>query len=411
MATAHADQTPTIINVPQEVRKYCPHSSDPTVLASCQDTFDSCNTNLTLLIEAFLSDLTQTNKGSSYYLTDEQVQQYDNYVKASIVDEFMVGKAKSCKAKAKAFCGNGVIENQETCDGATLPPDAEAGSRCDEYCILHSPSKAFPSTCGNGRIEGKEGCDGKALPASAEAGSWCDDGCILHAPTKQFPTSEICGDGKIAGKEECDDFNKEDGDGCNSSCQLEDLTLQNTKKMHAPSIESQPELWCKNALKASGGQPGVEVGCSEALNTCKTDLLWALKKKMMGGSKSPASCFWMNLPEGASLFCSPEALNSLNDKALQHGEEMAKACSVQGVVDNSLQANKPGEVVMDTLKTAAQGSDTKQDSGNSVDAGPPAGNPASGGCSLAVGSEVQDGAAFWICSMLMLPLVRRYRRP
>jgi cysteine-rich repeat protein len=61
----------------------------------------------------------------------------------------------------------------------------------------------YASYCGNGVVEGSEQCDG---------GGSCQADCTV-APT--------CGDGTISAGEQCDDGNMVNNDGCSSSCTVE----------------------------------------------------------------------------------------------------------------------------------------------------------------------------------------------
>ena len=64
-------------------------------------------------------------------------------------------------------------------------------------------------TCGNGVREACEDCD----DGNTEDGDGCSSSCEVE--------QTVCGDGIQSPGEECDDGNTEDGDGCSSSCTLE----------------------------------------------------------------------------------------------------------------------------------------------------------------------------------------------
>ena len=51
-----------------------------------------------------------------------------------------------------AVCGNGTIEDGETCDGAALPADAPDGATCKADCSGWE-TETPTSVCGNGVIE------------------------------------------------------------------------------------------------------------------------------------------------------------------------------------------------------------------------------------------------------------------
>ena len=66
-----------------------------------------------------------------------------------------------------------------------------------------------PAACGNGVIEGSEQCDDH----NTADGDGCSSTCQVENPS--------CGDGVATGTEECDDGNTTNGDGCSALCQLE----------------------------------------------------------------------------------------------------------------------------------------------------------------------------------------------
>jgi cysteine-rich repeat protein len=92
-----------------------------------------------------------------------------------------------------AFCGDGMLNANETCDDGNFDPD----DGCAADCTLEF--------CGNGRLEGDEACDDRNV-VDTDA---CVSGCHLAS----------CGDGLVfAGTEECDDGNTDDTDACLSDC-------------------------------------------------------------------------------------------------------------------------------------------------------------------------------------------------
>ncbi len=94
-------------------------------------------------------------------------------------------------------CGDGEINNGEACDdGNTDDLDA-----CGNDCELN--------TCGDGEVNNGEACDDGNTDPTDE----CDN-CNLN----------LCGNGFVDGVvgEECDDSNRIGGDGCSTTCELED---------------------------------------------------------------------------------------------------------------------------------------------------------------------------------------------
>ena len=136
-----------------------------------------------------------------------------------------------------AVCGNGLLEDGESCDDANT--NDEDG--CSADCVIEegwSCQKAGkPCTkdeepkeaeCGDGKITDDEACDDANTADGDGCSSACavEDGWTCEEPgqpcTKdEEPQDATCGDGEIAGDETCDDANTADGDGCSSTCDME----------------------------------------------------------------------------------------------------------------------------------------------------------------------------------------------
>lgn len=106
------------------------------------------------------------------------------------------------------FCGDGITNREEQCD----PLDPEFGPRkCNPDCTL--------SICGDGKINSfaDEECERASIGQSA-IGQPC------NAVTCKL---EVCGnaivddDDSTDVHEQCDDGNRQSGDGCSSTCQIE----------------------------------------------------------------------------------------------------------------------------------------------------------------------------------------------
>lgn len=119
-------------------------------------------------------------------------------------------------------CGNGELDDGETCDDG----NTDSGDGCSVACQIESGyicpegRDCRKTVCGDGIIEGMESCedgntdsgDGCSSSCQLESGWVCDDArCYARA----------CGDGIVAGDETCDDGNTTSGDGCNMYCQRE----------------------------------------------------------------------------------------------------------------------------------------------------------------------------------------------
>jgi cysteine-rich repeat protein len=100
------------------------------------------------------------------------------------------------------YCGDGVTNNNETCDDGAL------NGTGDGKCLLDCSAV---QSCGNGVTNGTEQCD-----TSGES-STCDSNCTLAS----------CGDGDLntTSGEACDDGNRLNGDGCSKTCAVTYLPL------------------------------------------------------------------------------------------------------------------------------------------------------------------------------------------
>ena len=130
-------------------------------------------------------------------------------------------------------CGNGVVDDGETCDDG-VPPKQKLDSNwkddgCSATCQqeadwLCEPNKPCVDqrVCGNGVLTVDETCDDH----NTQSGDGCSGDCKTIEPGYECrvpgkPCTPICGDSKITGSEACDDGNTTDGDGCSSTCQIE----------------------------------------------------------------------------------------------------------------------------------------------------------------------------------------------
>ncbi|MEM6731541.1 MAG: DUF4215 domain-containing protein, partial [Myxococcota bacterium] len=103
-----------------------------------------------------------------------------------------------------SYCGDGRFDpgNDESCDDGNL----DDGDGCNTDC------RRELSLCGNGTVDIGEGCDDGGLNSDLVADS-CRTLCVLPG----------CGDFVLDTGELCDDGNLQDGDGCDSLCEVEPL--------------------------------------------------------------------------------------------------------------------------------------------------------------------------------------------
>lgn len=134
-----------------------------------------------------------------------------------------------CTAK----CGNHVLDQGEQCDdgnrtngdGCSSSCTAETGYLCTNAPYTQAGPPLSASTCapvcGDGVMLGGEQCDDSNTANGDGCSSSCklEQGFVCAGTPTQCRTS--CGDGIQAGSEQCDDGNTANGDGCSSSCQLE----------------------------------------------------------------------------------------------------------------------------------------------------------------------------------------------
>lgn len=148
------------------------------------------------------------------------------------------GCSADCRLeRVRTRCGNGLIQGDQECDdgntedgdGCSSTCTVEEGWTCSgepSVCVEEDPSEV-EAVCGNGVIEGDQACD----DGNTEDGDGCSSTCTIEEgwtcsgePSACFRRSEEgeCGNGVINRRQECDDGNTEDGDGCSSTCTIEE---------------------------------------------------------------------------------------------------------------------------------------------------------------------------------------------
>lgn len=130
-------------------------------------------------------------------------------------------------AAEEPVCGDGILSPGETCDDL----NSAGGDGCSEQCELEvgfdcggEPSRCT-QLCGNGLLDPNEECDGDELDGQDCGSRGFDGGQLGCRADCSFDdrscTERVCGDGVIEDPEGCDDDNATNGDGCGSSCQVE----------------------------------------------------------------------------------------------------------------------------------------------------------------------------------------------
>ncbi|MBO4351276.1 MAG: DUF4215 domain-containing protein, partial [Proteobacteria bacterium] len=136
-----------------------------------------------------------------------------------------------------SVCGDGEMTGDETCDDA----NTDDGDGCSATCAIEEGWKCEEagqpctqmeepqdSVCGDSEITGDETCD----DGNTQDGDGCSSTCAIEDGWKcdetgqpctqvEEPQDPVCGDGTISGEENCDDGNTTDGDGCSATCTTE----------------------------------------------------------------------------------------------------------------------------------------------------------------------------------------------
>ncbi len=121
------------------------------------------------------------------------------------------------------LCGNAFVDNDEECDYAIECEFTVDGEDCtchddcticdgNEDCSFTAPSYNG-ETCDDGDTTNGDGC---SSTCDVEDGFTCDT-----ASPNVCSVIVICGNGTIEGNEVCDDNDADSGDGCSATCQVE----------------------------------------------------------------------------------------------------------------------------------------------------------------------------------------------
>jgi cysteine-rich repeat protein len=234
-------------------------------------------------------------------------------------------------ATVKELCGNGTVEPGEECDDG----NDTVGDGCSSSCTIEPPPEicensvdddgdglvdcadpdcendpaCSPPICGDGALDPGEECD----DGNDTDGDGCSSSCTIE-PTETIcddridedgdglvdcadPDCEndpfcLCGNGILEGNEECDDGNNTDGDGCSSSCTLEnpqsevcdnsmDDDSDGMVDCADPDCQDDPYCLCGNGVVDPG--ESCDDGDGENTDSCPDD-------PSTGGTCQPAAC-------------------------------------------------------------------------------------------------------------------------
>jgi cysteine-rich repeat protein len=147
------------------------------------------------------------------YLEVEKINEID----CNLTDNSAQRQIK-IKCEVQHFCGDGILDAGEECDDG----NTDNGDGCSSECEIEEEEHY----CGDGITDLflEEECDDginngiPCIPGYGGTCTYCSDVCEEITLTDGY-----CGDGILQGQyEECDDGNSDNGDGCSSSCNIEE---------------------------------------------------------------------------------------------------------------------------------------------------------------------------------------------
>lgn len=186
-------------------------------------------------------------------------------------------------------CGDLVTEGDEECDGQhgcsetcealenwSCAPDADSTNDeivCEVLpgweCDALDPTDC-QTVCGDGILAGEELCD----DGNTDDGDGCSSTCAIEdgwtcsgepSECSDTPPAATCGDGVVQAGEACDDGNTRDSDGCSSSCTVED----------GWACSGEPSSCTRTADEPVCGNGIVERGeACDGHDSCNEDCTW-----------------------------------------------------------------------------------------------------------------------------------------
>ncbi len=125
-----------------------------------------------------------------------------------------------------ATCGNGIVDDGESCDDSNTNPDDGCTPICqrqaDWKCEKPGQPCVYDVRCGDGVLATVEACDDGNEADNDGCSAKCDQvtpGWQCRVPGRKCVP--LCGDGIKTAGEGCDDGNSASGDGCSSTCLIE----------------------------------------------------------------------------------------------------------------------------------------------------------------------------------------------
>ena len=162
-----------------------------------------------------------------------------------VCDDGNTDGTDSCAADCTlTFCGDGIANGVEPCDGIDLGTFActdfgfDGGTlACSSICDIDNAGCTRNPRCGDGVVDAGEACDDSNTDSTdgctatctvaacgdgfTQAGEECDDGNAESTDSCTATcTIAICGDNFVQAGEECDDGNIESTDSCTSTCTI-----------------------------------------------------------------------------------------------------------------------------------------------------------------------------------------------
>jgi cysteine-rich repeat protein len=136
---------------------------------------------------------------------------------------------------APGFCGDGVVDPGEECDGPVSCTDVGFTSPQPGVAICGACDAFYgdcQATCDGVGVETGEACDGDDLQGydCTDFGFETPAGLACNGSCSDFSTAGCqgnCGNGSLDAGEECDDGDTTSGDGCSATCTAEGLECAN----------------------------------------------------------------------------------------------------------------------------------------------------------------------------------------